>query len=85
MCLSPSSFRLIALIHNFKYQFAALLRLKNSQSEYEEARRRDAQSLESKIALFASHNQEVLSELKIQQQAMADALLAMQRVNPLNI
>src|SRR4051794_29347719 len=68
-------------VYSTKYQFVALMRLKHFQSEYEEARRKDAQFLESKIALYASHNKEVLRELKIQQRAMTDALVAMQRVS----
>ena len=69
------------LILTSKCQFEALLRLKHFQSENEEARRKDAQALESKINLYASHNQEALRELKIQQRTMADALVAMQRVS----
>ena len=76
---------LVCLIHIFKYQFAALFRLKHFQSEYEEARRKDAQFLESKINLYARHNQEMLRELKIQQREMKDALLAMQRVSLLTV
>jgi hypothetical protein len=76
---SFSSIRLIA-----QYQFAALMRLKRFQSEYEEARRKDAQLLESKITLYTRHNQEALRELKVQQRAMTDAMVAMQRVSLLS-
>ena len=62
-------------------QFAGLVHLKNSQSEYEEARRKDAQLLESKIALYARNHQEALRGIEIQQQGMMDALIAMQRVS----
>ena len=72
---------LVCLIHIFKYQFAALIRMKHFQTEYEEARRKDAQYLESKITLYARHHQEMLQELEIQQREMKDALLAMQRVS----
>jgi len=76
---------LVCLIQIFKYQFATLIRLKHFQSEYEEARRKDAQFLESKINLYARHNKEMLRELEIQQREMKDALLAMQRVSLLTV
>ena len=82
-CTLPfSSFPcLVSLVYSFNCQFAALIHLKHFQSEYEEARRKDAQFLESKITLYARYNQEAFRELEIQQRAMADALLAMQRVS----
>jgi hypothetical protein len=55
------------------------------QSAYEEARRRDAQLLESKISLYARNTQEALRQLNIKQRGMEDALIAMQRVSMLII
>ena len=81
----PAFSCLVSLVYSFKYQFAALIRLKHFQSEYEEARRKDTKFLESKITLYARHNQEALRELEIQQRAMTDALLAMQRVSLLTV
>ena len=56
--------------------------MKHFQSEYEEARRKDGQFLESKINLYARHNQEMLRELEIQQREMKEA---MQRVSLLTV
>jgi hypothetical protein len=76
---------MIGPAYSFKNQLTALIHLRHFQSEYEEARRKDAEFLESKITVYTSHNQEALRELKIQQRAVMDALLAMQRVSLLTI
>jgi hypothetical protein len=67
-------------LYSFKYQFPEVSRLKRFRSEYEEARNKDAQTLESKVILYTRLPQEVFRDLKIQPRAMLDALLAMQRV-----
>jgi hypothetical protein len=75
----------ISLAYSFEYQLTALIHLRHFQWEYEEARRKDTEFLQSKITLYASHNQESLRDLNIQQRDMMDALLAMQRVSLLTI
>jgi hypothetical protein len=71
----------IHLSDRFRYQFTALIHLKHFQHEYEEARLKDAQLLQSKISLYARSTEEAFRELNIRQRGMQDALIAMQRVS----